>query len=178
MKIVISSPQAHFCLLNINLGIWNFVLRFSHLSVDSGGIISSGMYFPTAARTAQIFIEFATTSGTYSSAAAMAIERSLRGANFSTPLIAKESSLFGTRLSRNLRAKRSSLSGAHLSTTFTRKENPFFARDLIIESSLGFFPCNAMSSAISSFTKILYSYHVLLLFVKHNIVFPLIDILG
>jgi hypothetical protein len=154
MKILISSPQAHFCLLNINFGIWNFVLRFSHLSVDSGGIISSGMYLPTAASTAQTFIEFATSSGTYSSAAAIAVERSLRGANFSMPLIAKESSLFGTRLSRDLRIKRSSLSGAYLSTIFTKKENPFFARDLFTESKLGFL------NTISSRAKILYFYHI------------------
>jgi hypothetical protein len=167
MKIAISSPQAHFCLLAINFGIWNFVLRFSHLAVDSGGIISSGMYFPTAAMTAQTFLEFATSSGTYSSAAAIAVERSLRGANFSTPLIAKEISLFGTRLSKNLRAKSSSLSGAYLSTTFTRRENPFLARDLFMESKLGFF-FNTMSSAISSLTKILYFYHILLLFVNYD----------
>jgi hypothetical protein len=166
-KIAIWSPQAYFCLLAISFGIWNFVLRFSHLAVDSGGIISSGMYFPTAARTAQIFLEFATSSGTYSSAAAIAVERSLRGANFSTPLIAKEMSLFGIRLSKNLRAKSSNLSGANLSTTFTKRENPFLARDLFRESKLGFF-FNIVSSIISSLTKILYSYHILLLFVNYG----------
>jgi len=164
MKVAISTPQAHFCLLDINFGIWNFVLRFSHLPADSGGIISSGIYFPTPARTVQTFLEFATSSGTYSSAVAITLEISLRGANLSTHLIAKEISLFGTRLSKKLRPKSSSLSGAYLSTTFTKRESPLFARDLITESRLGFFPFNAMSVL----TKILYSYHILLLFVKHD----------
>jgi hypothetical protein len=171
MKIAISTPQAHFCLLDINFGIWNFVLRFSHLPVDSGGIISSGMYFPTAAMTAQTFLEFATSSGTYSSATAIAVARSLAEANFLTTLIAKVISLFGTCLSRKLRAKSSSLSGAYLSTTFTKRENPFFARDLFRESNLGFFSCSAMSSAISSLPDIIFL-ACFTIIVNYSIAFP------
>jgi len=165
------NDEAHFRLLDTNFGIWNLVLRFSHLPADSGGIISSGMYFPTPAMTAQIFLEFATSSGTYSSAAAIAVERSLRGANFLTTLIAKEISLFGTRLSRKLRPKSRSLSGAYLSTAFTKKEKPFFARDLIMESNLDLFFCAAMSSTISACPDVIFL-AFLLLFVKHNVAFP------
>jgi len=174
MKLAVLTSQAYFGLLDINFGIWNFVLRFSHLPVDSWGIISSGMYFPSPARTVQTFLEFATSSGTYSSATAITKERSLLEATFSTTLIAKEINLLGTRLSKKLRPKSSSLSGAYLSTAFTKIKNPLFDRDLIIESSLGFFSFNAVSSVISFLTKILYYYHILLLFVKHdNLPLPL-----
>ena len=132
MKSAASTAQVHFGLLDINLGIWNFVLRLSHLPMDSGGINSSGIYLPTPAMTAQTFLEFATSSGTYSSAISITKDRSLLEATFSTTLIAKEISLFGTRLSKKLRPKSSNLSGAYLSTAFTKIKKPLLDTGLII----------------------------------------------
>jgi hypothetical protein len=146
MNLAVLAAQPHFGLLDINLGIWNLVLRFSHLPVDSGGIISSGMYFPNPARTLQTFLEFATSSGTYSSAVVITLEISLRGANLSTHLIVKEISLFGILLSKKLRPKSSSLSGAYLSTNLTKRRNPLLARDLVTRSIVAIFPRNIVFS--------------------------------